>query len=72
MNCNTMTVLEAYQRLSELVNQDKGNLPLIALHSNGNTGEVYIQKFIYEVTGIETMGVLIDEEIGTQYIGISV
>lgn len=30
------------------------------------------QKFIYEVTGVETMGILINEEIGTQYIGVSV
>lgn len=37
-----MTVLEAYQRLSELVNQGRENLPLIALHSNGNTTEVYL------------------------------
>ena len=67
-----MTVLEAYQRLSELVNQGRENLPLIALHSNGNTTEVYIQKFIYEVTGVEATGILINEEIGTQYIGVSV
>ena len=64
-----MNVLEAYKRLKELVDQGKGNLPLIVLHHNGDISEVYIQKFIYEVTGKENIKCL---EIGTHYIGISI
>ena len=77
MECNTMTVLEAYQRLGKLINQSKGDLHLIALEGEGKTCNISIDNFVSKVTeehtGDYVRGVLSNlnnECIGTEYIGI--
>ena len=49
MECNTITVLEAYQRLGKLINQGKGDLPLIALEGEGKTCNISIDNFVSKV-----------------------
>ena len=72
MKCDTQTIAEVYEILGEAIEKNKGELPLIALHNDGDTTPILFLDGVEVVDGTETMGCLVDEEIGTEYVPIYV
>ncbi len=68
-----MVVREAFEELNKLIEQGKGDLPLIAKDSrSGDTNEASIYADVQRVDGTEDMGCLCDWNVNTEYVSISV
>ncbi len=68
-----MKVIEVLEELKKLVEQGKGELPLVSTDCrSGDTEEASIYSDIQRVRGTENIGCLCDWEVGTEYVSVDI
>jgi len=68
-----MKVEEAFEQLKTLVEQGKGDLPLVAKDCrSGDTNEASICSDVQKVDGTEDAGCLCDWDVDTEYVSVFV
>ena len=68
-----MKVEEAFEQLKTLVEQGKGDLPLVARDCrSGDTNEASIYADVQRVDGTENIGCLCEWDVNTEYVAVFV
>ena len=66
-----MKVKEAFESLSKLMEQHKGDLPLVTKDGrSGDTNEASIYADVQRVDGTEDMGCLCEWDVDTEYVSV--
>ena len=65
-----MTVKEAFNNLKKLVDEGHGDVVLMGFNGQGDSADGAVGDEVEKVTGEETMGEILDMEVGTEYVSV--